>query len=85
LDKLINGVDYIASNFNIGDTVDFQVVHSIAGVVSHFGRNWYVKSADSITLYPAKILKDLIIRVIYKNNGSNDVEFALNLFLHEEV
>lgn len=97
-DRYINGVRLIMKNHEDGDYVKFQVVdvdnilgYGAGTVLDEFGDTWYVDSAsdtqpDVIVPYPAKILKDLYIRIIYNSTGTtNDVTVRANLYLHKKT
>lgn len=80
---LAGGTTFLAKGGAQGDTVDFQVVHPVAGVLNQFISNWYVnpdvtEQAVPPSNYPAKLLAGLILRVVYHSTGANDVWIAVN-------
>lgn len=83
-DHYVTGVDYEAIGRNLTDRVDFQVIHPVYGVVGQFADNIFVREKMSYDFYKATIKTGLTIRVIYKNNGINDVSFNLNLISHKD-
>jgi hypothetical protein len=82
-DRLMDGAEYICSGGQLGDYVDFEVIHPTIGVVDAFCARWYVAEGRSLyKLYPAFIPAGLGIKVTYHNTGSNNAMMALNLMLH---
>lgn len=66
-----------------GDTVDFQIVHPLAGVQIQPITDWYIDPSMSFqkvpsSWYPAKVPAGLILRVIYHSVGVNPVWVAIN-------
>lgn len=97
-DRYINGVRLMLKDHVDGDYVDFQIIDidNILGlgantVLDEFGSTWYMDSAirtqpDVIVPYPAKILKDLYIRIKYTSVGTtNNVKVRANLYLHKKT
>jgi len=83
--RYLDGMKYKVENNAFADSVSFQVVHPVAGVLDEFGTDWPVCPAETIKLYKAKVPAGLIIRITYKNTGAGLVRFIGGLFLHEEV
>lgn len=95
-ERYINGTQIILSNQNFGDTIKFQVVDKDnilgygAGVVlDEFASTWNVTSDKQdqgvyVLSYPAKIIANLYIRLVYNSTGGSDVSVAVNLFLHKK-
>lgn len=96
-DRFINGLELILKNHVFGDTVCLKVVDvdNILGygagvVLNQFGYTWNVyddRQNQGIILipYPAKILKDLYIRLTYVSHGTtDDVQVGANVFFHKK-
>lgn len=82
-DMLITGGSLLVSGGVWGDTVDFQVVHPIAGVLAEYVSDWYINPASVLQKtpsvdYPAKLPAGLILRVIYNSVGETNVNVAIN-------
>jgi hypothetical protein len=80
---LAGGTTFLAKGGAQGDTVDFQVVHPVAGVLNQFISNWYVNpDVTDQTVppsnYPAKLFSGLILRIVYHSTGASDVWIAVN-------
>ena len=97
-ERRINGVRLLLRNHVWGDKLHFEVVDvdNILGygagvVLDRFGEDWYVDpdrltQPDATVNYPAKILANLYIRVVYVSVGTEtDVEVKANLFLHKKT
>lgn len=112
-ERWINGVDLMAKNQLLGDSIKFQVVdkdYAYAGilypvtyggtawsvvmptgvVLDEFGTDWYLaedtqKQEQVLLPYPARVLVNLYIRLIYNSTGSDNVELYINLFLHKKT
>jgi hypothetical protein len=92
-DCLITGVELIVNNGNYGDTLSLQVVDTtgftgyLAGtVLDQFGTNWNVSPISDTQfdiVYPAKIIANLTLRVIYASTGSSNVFIGVNYKLHK--
>ena len=91
----LNGAQAIVKNGIWGDTCSFEVVDkdNILGygsnvVINEFVSNWSIIEDQQdqglvILPYAAMLPANLYIRVVYVSTGStNDVQFALNLFVH---
>lgn len=86
-----DGVEYYAKNAEIGDKVKFQVVDvdNILGyganyVIEEFADVYVMPDAPiHFTLYKAKLVANLYIRIKYNSIGSvNNIDFACNLMRH---
>lgn len=71
-----------------GDTISFQVVHPVAGVLLQFVTDWYVNpdvTAQQVPTsnYPAKLSTGLILRLVYTSTGTSDVWVASNYNLEK--
>jgi hypothetical protein len=80
---IAGGHTFLAKGAAWGDSVDFQVVHPINGVLAQFINSWYVNpdsTEQSIppSNYPAKIVAGLILRVVYHSVGATDVGIVIN-------
>lgn len=92
-DSYMDGINYIVSNENFGDTITLQVVDkdNVLGfgagtVLDEFGCGWQVNpGGEVIRLYKAKLITGLYIRIKYTSTGSTDVKFAANLFRHMDA
>lgn len=94
-DRYLNGCQLIIKTANWGDYVKFQVVdvdnilgYGAGTVLDQFGDTWYLSSAEQNQgvfkiEYPAKIVVNLYIRIVYTNTGALPVNVACNLFLHQ--
>lgn len=70
---LVGGFLIVTPAFD-GDTVDFQVVHPIAGVIAQFISGWQLdpstaKQDTPTSKFPAKIPAGLKLRVVYHATG----------------
>jgi hypothetical protein len=84
----IDGGTIIVKDANPGDYCVFQVVHPIAGVVEQFVNKSFVIPGTGkmdVNVYRARIPAGLIIRVVYHNTGSTNVECGINLRLHLRI
>jgi hypothetical protein len=82
--RYITGVEVFADAPAHGDSIDFQVVHPLAGVLDQFGTGWYMSSGTkTYNVYPAYLPQGLIVRVIYNATTNNQVCFSVNGFLHK--
>lgn len=97
-ERYINGCNLILKNHAFGDSVKFQVIDidNVIGygnnvVLDEFGTDWYIaedaQNQGVILLpYPAKILANLYIRIVYNSVGILlNVSVKCNLFLHKKV
>lgn len=97
-ERYINGVDLLIKDSVWGDYVKFQVVdvdnilgYGAGTVLDEFGSDWYIdpnvcQQGQVIIPYPAKIIANLYIRIVYVSVGTvNDVELKANLFLHKKA
>jgi len=90
-DRKMNGVQLILKNHVFGDTVKFQVVHPVYGILNEFGTDWNLvedkQDQSPIKIeYPANIPTGLILRIKYASVGTvNDVSVNANYFLHEDT
>lgn len=97
-DRWINGVQIILKDHEFEDTVKFQIVDvdNIFGygaglVLDEFGSDWNLSSDKQdqgiyVLSYPAKILANLYIRIVYISTGTvNDVRATINYFLHKKT
>lgn len=80
---MAGGTGFLAKGAAPGDTVDFQVVHPVNGVIAQFITDWYVNPDSTEQFvppsnYPAKIFAGLILRVVYHSTGASDVWIAVN-------
>ena len=93
--RMIDGVHLMLSQHVWDDYVKFQVidVDNILGygagtVLDEFASTWNIDPAlcsqrhEKIS-YPAKVIKDLYIRVVYVSTGGVDVKLKANLYLHK--
>lgn len=82
----VDGGVVIVDGAHPGDYCVFQVVHPVAGVVEQFVNKWFVIPGTGkmdVNVYRAKVPAGLIIRIVYNNTGSTDVECGINLRLHK--
>lgn len=96
-ERYINGVHMILKNHAFGDWVHFEVVDvdNVLGfgantLLDRFGSTWYViedqQSQNAVLLpYPAKLLVNLYIRIVYHSVGLLDVSVQANLFTHKKT
>ena len=94
-DRMINAVHLMLQNHVWDDYVKFQVIDidNILGyganvVLDEFASDWNVDPATcsqrpEVIQYPAKIAKDLYVRIVYVSTGGTDVEIKANLYLHK--
>lgn len=94
-DRYLNGCQPILKGHVFGDTITFRVVdkdnilgYGVGAILDEFSTTWNLaddKQDQGVfkTEYPAKIVKDLYIRVSYNSTGQNNVQVACNLFLHK--
>jgi len=94
-DRMINAVHLMLNNHVWADTVKFQVIDidNILGygantVLDEFASNWNVDPAlcsqsPEVIQYPARVVKDLYIRIVYVSTGGVDVDIKANLYLHK--
>jgi hypothetical protein len=82
-DIVITGCDYKAVSCNMSDKITFQIVHPIAGVLNEFATDIFVRDYRQYSFYRAVVPTGLIIRVVYKNNGANQVAFNANMEMHK--
>lgn len=80
----ITGAEYFKQGGNFEDTLTFQVVHPVAGVVDQFATDIKMKDSSSYGFYKATIIAGLTARAIYKNNGNQAAKFAFNLICHKD-
>jgi len=96
-DRYLNGVEIFLKNQEWADTIKLQIVDvdNILGygaglVLDEFGTDWNIatdteRQGPYILPYPALVVKDLYIRVVYTSTGATtDVDFKCNLFLHKK-
>jgi hypothetical protein len=82
--RIMDGAEYLCKGGQLGDYVDFEVVHPSLGVLDSFCSRWYVAEGRGLyKLYPAFLPAGLSIRVRYTNTGAAEALLALNLFLHQ--
>jgi len=97
-DRYINGIKLLANNGVMGDKVNLMVVdkdnllgYGAGLVVKQFGFNWnidpsVVNQGAEIFNYLARIPAGFYVRVSYVSVGTvNDVDVAVNLYLHRKV
>jgi hypothetical protein len=90
-DLVITGAVVIVKNAKIDDLVSLQVVHPQAGVLDTFVTDWYVSetSDEQFALqlnYPANIPAGLILRAVYKANGTLATrQVRINYLLHKVI
>lgn len=92
-DSFMDGIEYVAFNSKVGDTMTFQVVdkdgvfYPAGTVLDEFGKNWGVfPNQNTIKLYKAKLIPNMYIRIIYTSTSTTtDVDFVCNLFRHMDV
>lgn len=87
-DYLTTGGSCIVIGAAQGDTVDFQVIHPVYGVVNQFITNWFINPTTSYqeiptSFYPAKLPTGLILRVVYHSVGLANVWIAVNYDLEK--
>ena len=94
-DRYLNGCELLVNTATWGDYVKFQVVdvdnilgYGAGTVLDEFGSTWYVASDRQLQgifkiEYPAKVLANLYIRLVYVSTGVAPVGVACNLFLHQ--
>ena len=81
-DHLMTGASLQLSGNNPGDSIQFQIVHPVAGVLNQF-IDWYAKEFDKEMNYPAKIPAGLILRLVYNSTGASNVDIFINYSLHK--
>jgi hypothetical protein len=96
-ERWINEAQLILMNHNFTDSIKFQVVDvdNVLGygaglVLNEFATNWQISSSkqDQGTVrvdYPARILANLYIRIVYTNTGNSTVSVKCNFFLHKKT
>lgn len=84
-DRAIDGADYEAIYRNTDDRISFQIVDPAGNILNQFANRLFVREKYTKQLYGAFINAGLIIRVIYENNGTNDVHFNINFHLHRVI
>lgn len=89
-ERWIDGVEITHVGGAPGDTVNFQIVHPIAGVLDQFGETWNIDSTAGkqgavVLSYPAKIPAGLTIRCAYTSVGETNVWIGVNLRLHKKT
>jgi hypothetical protein len=85
-----DGVQYYASNVELGDTVKFQVVdkdnilgYGAGTVLDEFADIYMVPDkAPCMILYKAKLVANLYLRCKYTSTGTTDVKFIANIMRH---
>lgn len=93
-DFVLTGGFIILKGHTFGDTVKQQVIDkdNVMGyganfVLNEFVSNWYVSESSQaqsmiVPGYPAKVLQNLYLRVVY-NCPSSNVSVAVNYLLHK--
>src|SRR3972149_4162647 len=94
-DLYFTGVIIKCSNINFYDYGKLQIIapigHSINPcaqeiLVEEFVPSWgLTNESQMIQVYRAKILSGLIIRIVFNNTGSSNVDFWINAFLHKRT
>lgn len=96
-ERYINGTQVMLLNSTFGDTIKFQVVdkdnilgYGAGAVLDEFASSWNVTSDEQdqgvyVLSYPAKIIANLYIRLVYISIGESDVSVRVNLFLHKKT
>lgn len=87
--RYINGGMLILENHHTDDTLCFQVVHPVAGVLDEFVTDWCVDpsintQAPLILKYVAKLPVGLILRIAYTSAGTTDVTVKMNYHLQKD-
>ncbi len=85
-----DGLEYCASNAEVGDKIKFQVVdvdgiaYPAGTVLEEFGTDVYVmpNTLNRIILYKAKLIVGMYLRLKYNSIGTTDVKIACNIFRH---
>lgn len=90
VDSIFMGVQYYAKGMNHGDSITFQATdednilgYGAGTVLDEFASNLNpMPYGVEIECYQASLIPGLYIKVIYNNNGANDVGFSCNLLRH---
>ena len=86
-DRFVDGGYIIHKDSNPGDKVAFKVVHPTYGVVETYVPGWLLPpgtGSEAITVYPAKIPPNIILRVSYTNTGTTSAFCGVNYRLHRK-
>lgn len=80
---IAGGTCFLAKGSAQGDTVDFQVIHPVYGMINQFVTSWFMDPDSTLqpvptSNYPAKLFTGLTLRVVYHSTGSSDVWIAVN-------
>ena len=78
----IAGVQYSLKNTHLNDTIKFQFVHPVLGVVDEFGNISAMEGVHILETYIASLPTGLIIRIVYENTGTSDTEIKVNALRH---
>lgn len=72
-------------NCGFPDTVSFNVLHNEYGLLNEFGKDIFLSDGyyNDSSNYDAELVKDLIIEVLYSNNGTEKKEVGINFVIHE--
>lgn len=70
--------------------VAWNIVAPNGVLLDEFGSDWFLaddtqKQQQVLIPYPAKILPNLYIRLVYTSTGVNNVDLYINLFLHKKT
>lgn len=82
VDSYISGVQYELKNTHPLDTIKFQFVHPVAGVVDEFGDIFAMEGVHILKTYIAAMPAGLIVRVSYDNTGESDALVKMNVLRH---
>lgn len=98
-DHLLMGLQILAKNSNFGDTLTLQVIDIAGTlpngasfppntVLAQFGTTIGVcddkqEKLNERSVYPAKLLAGLSIRLVYTSTGTTDVNVIANYILHK--
>jgi hypothetical protein len=82
VESFISGVQYDLKNTHLSDTIRFQFVHPVAGVVDEFGDIFAMEGVHILKTYIASMPAGLTIRVVYENTGNTDTEVKMNVLRH---
>lgn len=83
LDAVLIAGQLVLNGHVFGDSVTFQVVHPVAGVVGEYVTGWYVSpgvsgQAELRAPFPANIPAGLSLRCAYTSTGGADVQVRVN-------
>lgn len=84
-ERFLTGLDYEAVMRNIGDNVEFYVMHpTLDVVILKFGTEVYIREYKEYSFYKARLPQGFRLRIVYHNIGANDVQFNVNFHFHAD-